>query len=194
MERICVYAGSSPGQRLEYRSATSALGRELAARGHGVVYGGGRVGLMGCLADAVLEGGGQVTGVIPRSLARDGVAHSGLSELLLVDSMHDRKRKMAELASGFIALPGGFGTLEELFEALTWTQLGIHEKPCALLNVCGYFDRMLAFLEHAVAERFVAPEHGSMIIVEQDPSRLLDRLLSQKLPKVPKWLDRDAPP
>lgn len=189
MKRICVYCGSSPGRRPEYRAAARALGHEIAARGLGLVYGGASIGVMGAVADAVLERGGEVIGVIPHSLAVKEVAHDALAELIVVTSMHERKAKMAELSDAFAALPGGWGTLEEIFEMLTWAQLGLHEKPCGLLNVADYFDPLYRFLENAVSERFVKAEHRAMIILEDDPARLLDRCRDYRAPAVRKWLD-----
>lgn len=189
MTRVCVFAGSSPGSRPEYRTAAEGLGRELAARNIDLVYGGARLGLMGAVADAVLAAGGNVTGVIPGALAEKEVAHSGLSDLRVVSSMHERKALMAELADGFVALPGGWGTLDEFFEILTWAQLGIHRKPCGLLNVAGYFDGLLAFLEHSHVEGFVRREYQSMITVAESPGALLERLAAYRPPLVEKWID-----
>jgi len=190
MRRVCVFSGSSDGVRPEYRAAAEELGRLLSGRGIGVVYGGARVGLMGTLADAVLAAGGDVTGVIPAALVAKEVAHTGLSDLRVVESMHQRKALMSDLADAFIALPGGWGTLEEFFEVLTWAQLGLHRKPCGLLNVHGYFDGLLAFLSHTIDEGFVRPEYAPMIAVAATPGVLLDRLASSTPPAVEKWLDR----
>jgi uncharacterized protein (TIGR00730 family) len=173
--RICVFTGSRHGQLPEYADAAKTLGRELVARGYGLVYGGGNVGLMTAIADVVLELSGHVTGVIPNSLVSKEVAHLGLSDLRIVDSMHERKALMAELSDGFIAMPGGIGTMEEFFEVLSWAQLGLHEKPCALLNVAGYYDPLIQFLDHAVEQDFIKPKHRALMIVESDPGRLLDR-------------------
>lgn len=192
MNRICVFAGSSPGRQPGYRRAAEELGRALAMREVGLVYGGARVGLMGILADTVLESRGQVTGVIPAALVTKEVAHSGLSDLRVVASMHERKATMADLADGFIALPGGWGTLEEFFEILTWGQLGLHQKPCGLLNVEGYFDRLLSFVAHSIEEGFVRREYGSMISVSDSAGVLLDMLASYEPPRVEKWIDRAA--
>ena len=188
MKRICVYCGSSPGRKPEYRDAARALGHELAARGLSLVYGGASVGVMGAVADAVLEKGGQAIGVIPRALATREVAHDGLDELFVVDSMHERKAKMAELADGFIALPGGWGTIEEIFEMLTWAQLGLHQKPCGLLNISAYYDHLFTFLEHAIDQRFVREEYRPMIMMEQTAGGLLDRYQSYQAPLVKKWI------
>ena len=172
--RICVFTGSRHGARSEYAEAAKRLGRDLVARNYGLVYGGGNVGLMTVIADAVLELNGQVTGVIPGSLVGKEVAHRGLSDLRVVDSMHERKALMAELSNGFIAMPGGIGTMEEFFEVLSWAQLGIHEKPCGLLNVAGYYDPLIQFLDHAVTEDFIKPKHRALLIVESESARLLD--------------------
>ena len=190
-KRICVFAGSSPGRRPEYVEAAQQLGEELCARGYDLVYGGGRVGLMGAVADSVLHNGGQVIGVIPEGLAEKEVAHQGLTDLRVVTSMHERKALMAELSTAFIALPGGLGTLEELFEVLTWAQLGIHAKPGGLVNVGGYFNGLLEFIAHAVEERFLTQEHQSMILVDSNIEALLDALEAFVPPTVEKWLDRD---
>jgi uncharacterized protein (TIGR00730 family) len=189
MKRVCVFAGSSAGNRHEYQAAAEDLGRVLAARGIGVVYGGARVGLMGAVADAVLADGGQVIGVIPQALVEKEVAHDGLTDLRVVSTMHERKALMAELADGFIALPGGWGTLDEFFEILTWAQLGIHRKPCGLLNVLGYFDRLLAFLDHTVQQGFVRREYGALLATSDAPASLLDKMADQKPPVVQKWID-----
>ena len=191
MRRICVFCGSSGGVRPEYAEAARKLGATLASRRLGLVFGGGRVGLMGQIADAVLDAGGEVLGVIPRSLYEMEVAHTGVTDLRVVDSMHDRKALMADLSDGFIALPGGMGTLEELFEVLTWAQLGFHEKPCGLLEVAGYFDDLIAFLHHAVGERFLKARHRELLMVESCPERLLDRFAVHRPPAVEKWIDRD---
>jgi uncharacterized protein (TIGR00730 family) len=172
---ICVFTGSRRGTRPEYAQAAKELGKELIARGYGVVYGGGKVGLMSVVADSVLELGGHVTGVIPNSLVSKEVAHLGLSDLRVVNSMHERKALMAELSDGFIAMPGGIGTMEEFFEVLSWAQLALHDKPCGLLNVSGYYDRLIQFLDHAVSEDFIKAKHRALMIVEREPGKLLDR-------------------
>jgi uncharacterized protein (TIGR00730 family) len=172
--RICVFTGSRHGARSEYAEAAKRLGRDLIARNYGLVYGGGNVGLMTVIADTVLELNGHVTGVIPNTLVSKEVAHQGLSDLRVVNSMHERKALMAELSDGFIALPGGIGTMEEFFEVLSWAQLGIHEKPCGLLNVAGYYDPLMQFLDHAVAEDFIKPKHRALLLVENEPAKLLD--------------------
>jgi uncharacterized protein (TIGR00730 family) len=194
MKRVCVFAGSSSGIRAEYRAAAADLGRALAGRGIELVYGGACVGLMGIVADRVLASGGRVTGVIPEALVAREVAHKGLSDLRVVASMHERKALMADLSDAFIALPGGWGTLDELFEVLTWGQLGLHRKPCGVLNVTRYFDRLLSFLEHSIAEGFVRPEYRSMLSVSDSPETLLDMLSASRAASAPveKWFDRAA--
>jgi uncharacterized protein (TIGR00730 family) len=190
MKRICVFCGSSPGARPEYVQAARALGQALASRKLGLVYGGSQVGTMCELADAALQAGGQVTGVMPQALVDKGVAHTGLADLRVVGSMHERKALMAELADGFIALPGGLGTFEEFLEVVTWAQLGLHHKPCGLLNVCQYYQPLMGFLDHAVSQRFVKAEHRSMIIVEESPDVLLERFERYQPVVIDKWLDR----
>lgn len=192
LRRICVFSGSSPGVRPEYGAAARALGMALGRRGLGLVYGGAKVGLMGVVADATLAAGGEAIGVIPERLMTKELAHTGLTELRVVSSMHDRKREMADLADAFVALPGGIGTLEELTEVLSWAQLGLHAKPCGLLDVAGYFDRLVAFLDHAVAERFLRPQHRGMLLAAADADALLERLAAYRAPAVEKWLDRDT--
>ena len=175
-KKICVFTGSRHGARAEFSDAAKQLGRALVERGYGLVYGGGNVGLMTVIADTVLELNGRVTGIIPDSLVGKEVAHTGLTDLRVVKSMHERKALMAELSDGFIAMPGGIGTLEEFFEVLSWAQLGLHDKPCALLNVCGYYDGLIEFLDHAVTCDFVKPKHRALLIAESEPNRLLDRI------------------
>jgi uncharacterized protein (TIGR00730 family) len=160
----------------------------LAARGLGLVYGGAGIGVMGAVADAILEKGGSAIGVIPYSLATKEVAHSGLDDLIVVDSMHERKARMAELSDGFIALPGGWGTIEEIFEMLTWAQLGFHEKPCGLLNVASYYDHLFKFLETSIEQRFVKEAHRPMMMMEHEPAALLDRFDTYQAPRVKKWI------
>ncbi len=190
--RVCVFCGSSPGARSAYAEATAQLAGLLVAEGIGVVYGGGGVGLMGKLADAVLARTGEIIGVIPRALVQKEIGHPAVSDLRVVESMHERKATMAELADAFVALPGGLGTLEELFEVFTWSQLGLHRKPCALLNVEGYYDGVGVFLDHAVRERFLRAEHRSSLIVESEPRALLERLERfQPGAVTPKWIDRE---
>lgn len=191
MKTICVYCGSNPGLLPDYRAAARTLGHEMAARGLGLVYGGASIGVMGAVADAVLEKGGRVTGVIPSGLATREVAHTGLDELIVVSSMHERKARMAELSDGFIALPGGWGTIEEMFEMLTWAQLGYHEKPCGLLNAASYYDQLFAFLEHAIAQKFVKEENRPMIMMDDSATRLLDRFEQYRAPRVRKWISED---
>lgn len=190
MNRVCVFCGSSPGASPAYAEQARRLGRALAASNIGLVYGGAQVGLMGILADAVLSAGGSVTGVIPQALEEREIAHVGLTDLRIVGSMHERKAMMADLSDGFVALPGGMGTLEELFEILTWSQLGMHKKPCGLLDVGGYFGQLLGFLDHMVAERFLRPEHRALLLVDDDPERLLTRFQEYKPQAVAKWIDR----
>lgn len=192
MKRLCLYCGSSPGSRTDYADAARAVGPAFAERGLGLVYGGGNVGMMGKIADAVLESGGEVIGVIPHHLADKELAHEGATQMIRVGSMHERKQKMADLSDGFIALPGGIGTLEELFETLTWLQLGLHAKPIGLLNVAGFFDHMLGFLDHMVNERFLKPEHRSLLLVDDRIDRLIDRMAVFSAPEAEKWLDRVA--
>jgi uncharacterized protein (TIGR00730 family) len=191
MKRICVFCGSSRGARPEYLEAARGLGRLLAKRGSALVYGGGNVGLMGELADACLEAGSEVIGVIPEALVGWEVAHGGLTDLRVVSSMHERKALMAELADAFVALPGGFGTFEELCEVLTWSQLGLHTKPIGLLNVAGYYDPLLALFDHAVQERFLRPQHRDLVLHDEDPERLLERLREWSAPPLHKWIERD---
>lgn len=188
MQRVCVFCGSSAGSNPAYAEAARAMGRTLVARGLSLVYGGGHVGLMGIVADAVLEAGGEAIGVIPHALNAREIAHQRLTRLHVVDSMHERKAMMAELSDAFIAMPGGFGTYEEFFEAVTWTQLGVHRKPCGLLNVAGFYDPIIQFIDHAVAEQFIRPPHRAAILVDADPGRLLDSLSQVVLPDVPKWI------
>ncbi len=190
MRRICVFCGSNAGARSEYAEAVRALAAILVERKLGIVYGGGNVGLMGVLADAALGRGGEVIGVIPRKLVDKEVAHRGVTELRIVETMHERKALMNDLSDAFIALPGGFGTLDEFFEVLTWSQLGFHGKPCALLNVAGYYDRMLAMLDHAVTERLLRPAHRELVIADTDPLRLVQRLGA--LSPAPKGRQADA--
>lgn len=189
-ESVCVFAGSSPGARPSYSVAARALGSTLAAAGTRVVFGGASVGLMGAVADAALAAGGKVVGVIPEHLVTHEVAHPSLDELEVVATMHDRKRRMADLADAFVVLPGGLGTLEEAFEVLTWTQLALHEKPLGFLDVDGYFAQLSAFLDHAEAERFVRAEHRYLAAFDDDASRLLRRLEAFEPPVVRKWIDR----
>ena len=190
MRRVCVFCGSSSGARAAYEQSAREVGRLLAERNLGLVYGGARVGLMGAVADAALAAGGEVIGIIPHSLVRKEVAHETLHDLRMVDTMHERKAQMADLADAFVALPGGCGTFEEFFEIVTWAQIGLHRKPCGLLNVAGYYDPLLALLDHAVTEQFVRPEHRRIVCADTDPARLLDTLLTYRTPLVEKWLDQ----
>jgi len=189
-QRICVFCGSSPGARPIYVQAARRLGQTLADRGLTLVYGGARVGTMGQLAQAALDAGGRVIGVIPRALVDREVAHTGLSELRIVSSMHERKALMSNLSDAFIALPGGLGTIDEFFEVLCWSQLGLHTKPCGLLNVGGYYDRLTAFLDHTVEEQFVRASHRALVLVEQDVEALLDAFGRYRAPPTDKakWI------
>jgi len=192
MRRICVFCGSSPGSRAEYRAATEELGAELVRRSIGLVYGGGNVGLMGVLADAVLKAGGEAVGVIPENLMAREVGHNGLTKLHVVHSMHERKALMADLSDAFIALPGGFGTLEEFCEVLTWAQLGLHAKPCGILNVLGYYSPLLAMFDHAVKERFLKQENRRLVVARESATELLRALEQWRPTLVEKWLDRET--
>jgi len=191
MKSICVYCGSSPGRQEAYADAARDLAKSLVGRNLRLVYGGAGVGIMGLVADAVLHLGGKAVGVIPDALMRKELANPNLTELHVTRSMHERKTLMAELSDGFIALPGGVGTLEEIFEIWTWAQLGFHGKPCGLLNIAGYYDALITFLDHTVAEQFVREAHRSMLLVEQTPETLLDRFAGYAAPTVQKWVERD---
>jgi len=186
---ICVFCGSSPGNDPAYAEAASQLGRTLAERNTTLVYGGGHVGLMGVVADAALGAGGEVIGVMPKSLVEREIGHTGLTKLHVVHSMHERKALMSRLSAGFIALPGGNGTLEEFFEVLTWAQLGEHYKPCGLLNVAGYYDPLLTVFDQMVERAFLKEEHRKLVLVEEDPASLLQRFKSYEPPKTVKWID-----
>lgn len=188
--RLCIFSGSNAGARPAYREQAALLGTALARAGIGLVYGGASVGLMAAAANAALAEGGEVIGVIPQSLIEKEIAHTGLKDLRVVGSMHERKALMAELADGFIALPGGCGTLEELFEVWTWGQLGHHDKPCALLNIEGFYDSLLTFLDHAASEAFMQPQHRSMLIVEREIDALLAAIHSYQPPHVTKWINK----
>jgi uncharacterized protein (TIGR00730 family) len=188
---VCVFCGSSSGTEPAYEAAARATGRTLADRGITLVYGGGHVGLMGVVADAALGAGGEVVGVIPRALLEREIAHTGLTDQRVVDSMHERKALMSDLSEGFVALPGGTGTLEEFFEVLTWAQLGEHRKPCGLLNADGYYDPLLSVFDHMVAKGLLSEEHRSMVLVETEPEPLLEAFERYRPPEVPKWIDRD---
>jgi uncharacterized protein (TIGR00730 family) len=190
MQRICVFCGSSSGKGESYLQAARQVGRLLCERGIELVYGGGNVGLMGALADACLTQGGRVIGVIPQLLVDKEVAHQGLTELHVVETMHERKALMADLADAFLALPGGYGTWDELCEVLTWSQIGIQRKPNALLNVNGYYDPLLAMMDRAHSEGFLRDIHAELLLTDTDPARLLDRLETYAMPVVDKWMDR----
>ena len=194
MRSICVFCGSSSGAQSVYADAAREMGRTLAERRLRLVYGGGHVGLMGVLADAAMAAGGDVIGVITEGLQLREVGHRGLADLRVVPSMHERKALMASLSDAFVALPGGAGTLDELFEAWTWTQLGIHRKPIGVLNTAGYYDPLLTFLSRAVAERFIRADDLAAVVVEPEPAPLLDRLATVTLPELDKWIDRGVRP
>ena len=192
-KRICVFLGSSPGRLPMYREAAAQFGTLLAERGIGLVYGGGSVGLMGTIADAACASGGEVIGIIPEALRNREHDHRGLAELHVVKTMHERKAMMAQLADGFVALPGGIGTLEELFEVWTWAQLGYHAKPCGLLDVGGFYERMSTFIDHVVAEGFLQPQTRSMLLIDRDPATLLGRMAEYLAPTTAHWLgERDV--
>ncbi len=190
MKRICVFCGSNVGVRAAYRRAAEELGRALVERQVGLVYGGGNIGLMGVLADVVLAGGGEVQGVIPHALVAREVAHKDLSKLHIVDSMHERKQLMADLADAFVAMPGGYGTFEEFCEAVTWSQLGIHKKPCGLLNVEGYFDPLIAQFDHAVREGFLHPNNRALVLEAKKAEALLEALAGWKPPVKEAWIEK----
>jgi uncharacterized protein (TIGR00730 family) len=192
MRRVCVYAGSNPGSDPAYAEAAAALATTMTQRGIGLVYGGGKVGLMGVLADTVLQHGGEAIGVMPQALIDREIGHPGLTDLKIVGSMHERKARMAELSDAFVAVPGGIGTLEELIEVYTWSQLGIHDKACGLLNVRGYYDHLAAFLDHAVEQRFLRREHRAVLSVADDPADLLDHLAAFRPPGVGKWTELEG--
>ncbi|MCY4356756.1 MAG: TIGR00730 family Rossman fold protein [Gammaproteobacteria bacterium] len=191
LRSICIYCGSATGADTQYAAAARELSREIVKRNMRLVYGGASIGLMGVVADTVLEAGGDAIGVLPKNLFRKEVPHENLTRMILVDSMHERKAKMAELADGFIALPGGLGTLEELLEMLTWSQLKIHEKPCAMLNVSGYYDQLIEFLDHSVLQGFIRSAHREMLIIDSQPAVLLDACESFSRPDVQKWAELD---
>ena len=192
MRRICVFCGSSQGSRPEYSAATEEMATELVRRNIGLVYGGGNVGLMGVIADAVLRAGGEVVGVIPEHLMAREVGHKRLTKLHVVRSMHERKALMADLSDAFVALPGGFGTLEEFCEVVTWTQLGLHAKPCGILNVKGYYSALLRMFDHAVQEPFLKPENRALVLARESPADLLHALEEWRTIHVEKWLSRDT--
>lgn len=192
LNKLCVYCGSSPGRRPEYIQGAQTLAKLFVENDIELVYGGARVGIMGAIADTVLQNGGRATGIIPENLVTKEIAHDRLTELKVVASMHERKAAMAELSDGFIALPGGLGTLEEVFEILTWAQLGFHRKPVGLLNVHGYFDQLAKFLDHTVAEQFVTGDHRSMIMIEEEAQALINCFNNYEAPYVEKWIDRES--
>lgn len=188
MNSVCVFCGSSPGNDPAYAAAARLLGRTLAERNTTLVYGGGHVGLMGLIAEAALGAGGEVVGVMPKSLVEREIGHTGLTKLHVVHSMHERKALMSELSEGFVALPGGNGTLEEFFEVLTWAQLGEHDKPCGLLNVAGYYDPLLRVFDQMVDRAFLRDEHRGLVLTEEDPSTLLERFEGYEPPRTVKWI------
>jgi len=191
LRRLCVYAGSNAGARPEYAAAAAALAERMAARGIGLVYGGGKVGLMGVLADTILGAGGEAVGVMPQALVNREIAHTGLSELEVVGSMHERKARMAELADGFVAVPGGIGTLEELVEVFTWSKLGIHANPCGVLDVADFYAGLSGLLDHMVREGFLLAEDRAGLVSASEPDALLERLEAWEPVTVTKWLDLD---
>jgi uncharacterized protein (TIGR00730 family) len=192
MKAVCVFCGSSSGAKPVYRDAAITLGREIAERGLRLVYGGGKVGLMGAMADAALEAGGEVVGVIPQALVDEEVAHNGVTELIVVGTMHERKAWMADVADAFVAMAGGFGTFEEFCEVLTWTQLGFHKKPCGILNVDGYYDPLLELFNRAVTDCFLRPEHRAIVLTADTAVSVLDQLAAWKPAKIDKWIDRSV--
>jgi uncharacterized protein (TIGR00730 family) len=189
VKNICVFCGSNPGSNPDYMEGAKKLGIALAEAGITLVYGGARIGLMGAVADTVLAHGGEVIGVIPKSLVDREIAHTGLTDLHIVGSMHERKALMSELADGFIALPGGSGTLEEFFEVFTWAQLGHHQKPCGLLNLNGYFTPLLQFIDHTIGEGFMKEDYRAMILSDSEPEPLLQRFEQYQAPEIVKWVD-----
>ena len=192
LQRVCVYCGSRPGARPVYLDAAKALGEELASRKITLVYGGASVGVMGALADAVLANGGSAIGIIPQRLKDKEIAHSRLTELHVVGSMHERKAQMEKYADGFIALPGGFGTFEELFEMITWAQLGLHQKPLGVVNVAGYFDGLRHQMHRSVADGFIPTDHADRVMFSPDPRKLVETMVSWRpAPLGPKWIDRN---
>lgn len=192
MKRICVFCGSNSGVDPIYLATAEKVGKFLADNNIELVFGGGRVGLMGKIADAVMENGGKVIGIIPQALSEREVAHQGLTELHIVGSMHERKAMMADLADGFIALPGGVGTFEEFCEIVTWAQLGIHTKPCALMNVGGFYDSFIAMFDHSMNQGFIRPQHRALVLVESEIDKLYKAMLEYRPPIVEKWLDKES--
>lgn len=191
MKSVCVFCGSCSGSKAIYRETATAMGQAIAKRGMRLIYGAGNVGLMGIVADAAIKAGGEVIGVIPKFLVDKEVAHFGLTEMIIVNSMHERKARMADLADAFVALPGGFGTFEELCEVLTWSQLGLHNKPCGILNVAGYYDPLLALFDQAVTEQFLRSEYRSLVVSATDVDQMLKELESYRRENLQKWMDRD---
>ena len=191
MRAICVFCGSSPGFDPVYRENALELGREIARRHWRLVYGGGNIGLMGALADSVLEAGGEVIGVIPQALVDKEVAHRGLSELIIVGTMHERKARMADMSDGFVAMPGGFGTFEEFCEVVTWTQLGVHAKPCGVLNINGFYDPLLALFNRALADGFLRTEHREFVLADRTGPGVLDKVAQWKPLRIDKWIDQN---
>ena len=192
MKRLCVYCGSSSGRQPDYARVARQLARAMVSRNIDLVYGGASIGIMGEIANAVLEEGGDVIGIIPKGLFVKEVAHTGITELREVDSMHERKALMADLSDGFIALPGGLGTIEEILEIITWSQLGMHRKPCGLLNVCHYYDKLIDFLDHAVSEQFIKTSHRSTILIDERVDVLLEKFEAYKTPETEKWINRKS--
>lgn len=192
MKRICVFCGSNSGIDPIYLATAEKVGKFLADNNIELVFGGGRVGLMGKIADTVMENGGKVIGIIPQALSEREVAHQGLTELHVVGSMHERKAMMADLADGFIALPGGVGTFEEFCEIVTWAQLGIHKKPCALMNVGGFYDSFIAMFDHSMNQGFIRPQHRALVLVESEIDKLYKAMLEYRPPIVEKWLDKES--
>lgn len=192
LQTVCVFCAAGDGRNPTYVAHARQMGRYLAESGRRIVYGGGRTGLMGALAEGALGAGGEVVGIMPKHLVDHEVAHTGLTELRVVASMHERKAMLADMSDGFLAMPGGLGTLEELFEIWTWGQLGLHRKPYGILNVHGYFTPLLAFLDHAVGEQFVRPEYRALLVVETDPAALIARMEAMEPPPLPRWVQRDT--
>lgn len=192
LQTVCVFCAAGDGRNTMYVEHARQMGRFLAESRRRLVYGGGRTGLMGALAEGALAAGGEVIGIMPKHLVDHEVAHTGLTELRVVASMHERKAMLAELSDGFLAMPGGLGTLEELFEIWTWGQLGLHRKPYGVLNVNGYFTPLIAFLDHAVVEQFVRPEYRALLVVDTDPAALITRMEAMEPPPLPRWVQRET--
>ncbi|MEM1134934.1 MAG: TIGR00730 family Rossman fold protein [Bacteroidota bacterium] len=191
MKKICVFCGASPGSETIYKETAECFGNFLANEKYELIYGGGSTGMMGFIADACLSKGGKVIGLIPRFLTAKEIDHKGLTQLLQVDSMHERKQKMADIADAFIALPGGMGTMDELCEIVTWSQLGLHQKPIGILNIKGYFDSFIKFMDHMVTQRFLSEDNRKIVVTDNDPKKLLEKMKRYKPQKTEKWLDRD---